>query len=345
MSECKESTNVAAMINVYSGDLLEPLIEALESIWNQDYRQGDIRVYLGIDGPIPPDIEAYIAENRQRFYKIVRSETNTGHARAANRLIEALEDERYAMRMDADDISLPYRFRVQVDHMEANPDVAVVGGGIIEFDEERQVTFVRSYPPDTAAAKKYICLASPMAQPTVCFRRDIFEGDDPIRYDENRFPEDLSLWFEMLKRGMHLGNIDVPVLYFRMYQSVGRRRGIRSAWTLLRTSARGILSLHGPTWRLCFPAAKFFFRLMPRRAISYLYRSGLRRMLNVNRGESTSKQTEVSKTTRHIVVDYQGDSEKTLKMIELLESCDIDANRARELVSNSDCCPERASVF
>ena len=81
---------VAFIMTVYRNDKLEYFKEAVESIEKQDYGFENINIYLGIDGKIPNDIEMYINENSNAFYKIIRNSKNMGLAYTLNRLIENL---------------------------------------------------------------------------------------------------------------------------------------------------------------------------------------------------------------------------------------------------------------
>ena len=73
-------------------------------------------------------------------------------------------------RMDADDISLPHRFAVQMPIIEAGADI--VGSGLLEFGEGADDVVGRRTPPtepdDIRARARF---ADPFNHPTVVYRR------------------------------------------------------------------------------------------------------------------------------------------------------------------------------
>ena len=269
---------VAVLLSVYKNDTAEQFILAIQSILKQDYGFDNIHIYLGIDGQIPETIESYIEKYPSHFYKILRNEKNRGLAATLNDLIDALEEEKYAFRMDADDIALPYRFRLQVKFMEENPQVDICGGSIVEFDESGNVVMIRNYPPQTALAKKYICKAPPLAHVTVCFRK-AFIKNPKYRYPRVKSSQDLRLWQKALSGGKEIANIKTPLVLVRMNNSMLKRRSIMYGIREFDAFLLATYSLHGINWRLIYPFARLLTRCMPSWINRILYRK-LRLLLN-----------------------------------------------------------------
>lgn len=95
----------------------------------------------------------------------------------AARLNEAIDLARgpYLARMDGDDIAYPERLSAQVEFLEANPDVDLVGAWTIVFDAKGTPFGKRSAPTEHEAICSYPVNGIPLAHPTFCGRLPFFQ--------------------------------------------------------------------------------------------------------------------------------------------------------------------------
>jgi len=107
---------------------------ALESILVQTYPDFEVIVVddFSTDGTRRV-LQAYTQQDAR--IKVIRNETNQGAFRSIN---IGLQQGRanYVAIQDGDDLSLPHRFETQVSFLEANPNIALIGGGSYIIDEE-----------------------------------------------------------------------------------------------------------------------------------------------------------------------------------------------------------------
>jgi len=262
-------THVGVFMTVYARDQPAAFERALLSMLHQHVSPTiGIRVYLGVDGPVGADIEAVIDKHEGSLFRVVRAQANEGLAAMLNRLIEARADELYYFRMDSDDYSLPTRVQSQLSFLVQRPHVDIVGTDIIEVDPDgsrRVVVFLA----DPSRLKQFICFRPPVAHPTVCFRRRVF--DIVPRYPTERGNEDIAMWFECAAHGLQFDNVHQPLLEFTVSKDFWQRRGLDKSWGEFRTYSRGILRLWGPHWRLLFPVIRLMVRLSPRRVSQFVY--------------------------------------------------------------------------
>jgi glycosyltransferase involved in cell wall biosynthesis len=129
-----EPQTVAVLIPFFHKENLAFLQESVDSIHKQETRH-TVQIYLGIDGAMNPEIEQFLTLNSPKLYKIIHNQVNQGLAVMLNRMIDKLEDEPLILRLDADDIALPYRVETQVNLMLNNPEIHVSGGSIIGSSE------------------------------------------------------------------------------------------------------------------------------------------------------------------------------------------------------------------
>ena len=265
---------VAVVMCVYGRDEAALFERALTSIERQEYQGGPVRIYLCVDGPIHPDISSVLDRHRDRIHRIVRNDVNAGLARSLNKLLDSLEDEAFVFRMDSDDYAHANRITAQLAAMRARPDVDILGCGINEVDRSGRVLKTIHYPESRAEIRKFIARRSPLAHPTVCFRRRAI--DRFTHYPEVALDQDWALWFKCLSLGLVLSNVRAVLVDMTVSDEFFLRRGPRRAVAEFRILLRGIRSTEGLTWRYVYPVLRLFFRLMPQGAIKWAYRSRLR---------------------------------------------------------------------
>lgn len=267
---------LAVLLALYDRD--DPVLfeRALCSVLNQDLPENHVvRVYLGVDGPINSDLDDVVKRYSGNLHHISRSECNEGLAATLNRLIAVLDREEFVFRMDADDYSLPGRFRMQLDYLHDNPGVDIVGTDIIEWDRSSDHRRRVVYANDHEDAVRKMPRRVPVAHPTVCFRRSVF-GVIP-QYPCVVGNEDVAMWFSCIKSNLRFGNVHLPLLIFTVSENFWARRSFSKALSEFLCYVRGIWSLNGVTWLYLFPVARLLVRLSPRLISKCFYNSAFRR--------------------------------------------------------------------
>jgi len=264
---------VAVIMPVYHGDEAALFDRALRSIEEQDY-QGEVRIYLGVDGPIGDDLEGVISGHRASLFSIIRHNENMGLARTLNKLLDALEDEHFVFRMDSDDYAHLFRISRQVRAMQEGPDIDILGGAINEVDREGRILKTIRHPTEYTRISKYVAKRNPLAHPTVCFRRSAIERFHS--YPETSINQDWALWFKCLDLGLNLSNIYDVLVDMTVSDSFFGRRGATRAAEEFMISMRGINRLYGVTWRMIYPVLRYVFRRTPAGLIKLGYKSRLR---------------------------------------------------------------------
>lgn len=207
---------------VYGGDDPEWFRISVESILNQTAPPDE--VVLVVDGPVPEGLGHVISgyENDPRF-KVVRLAENQGHGNARRISLNNCSHELVAL-MDADDISVPHRFQLQLDWFSQEPELSIVGGNISEFcGEPDNVVGFREVPGDDTGIKSYMKYRCPMNQVTVMFRkRDV---DAVGGYIDWYCEEDYYLWLRMSQQGLKFANVPEILCNVRVGEDMYQRRG------------------------------------------------------------------------------------------------------------------------
>jgi Glycosyl transferase family 2 len=152
---------------------------------------------------------------------VVEIERNGGLGPALDAGLAACRHDVVA-RMDADDISLPHRFAVQLPIIEAGFDL--VGSGLIEFGTgPDDVVGTRTPPTEPADILARSRFADPFNHPTVVYRRELVQSVGG--YTDFALMEDYLLWAKMIVAGARVANVAEPLVKYRVGAGAYARRG------------------------------------------------------------------------------------------------------------------------
>ncbi len=214
--------SLSVLMPVYAKESPVFLRESLESLAAQT-RPAD-EVVIVEDGPLGEPLRAVVAA----FGKVlpIVSLPLPGHVGLGAALRAGVYGCRgeFIARMDADDISVASRFQRQMDFLESNRDVDVVGSAIAEFDEHCSAPrSVRMPPASGEALRRFARSRTPFNHMTVVFRRAsvVAAGN----YESCPGFEDYHLWARMLTLGYRLHNMNDILVYARCGSQMQSRRG------------------------------------------------------------------------------------------------------------------------
>jgi len=153
-----------------------------------------------------------ICENDSRF-KHIRPEKRIGLAASLNLGIQQAKGY-YIVRFDSDDICYPDRIKLQINFIDQNPEVGVLGGAT-EIINVNEVSIGNKYFPLTHdEISKGMLWTSTIAHPTVMARKDLF---DRFGYYDQKFKnaEDVDLWLRWLNKGVVFANLPNILIKYR----------------------------------------------------------------------------------------------------------------------------------
>ena len=227
-----DSNDISVSMCVYGGDNAVYFDCAIDSIINQTFKPKEI--VLTVDGPIPDDINNVIKKYRTQLeqssitFKVICLKQNKGHGEARRICLHNCEAEIVAL-MDADDLSVPFRFQKQIEYFNAHPDVSIVGGQITEFISASNpldisnTAGVRKVPENDDKIKQYMKKRCPMNQVTVMFKKK--DLDEVGGYIDWYCEEDYYLWIRLYLAGKKFGNVPDNLVNVRVGDEMYQRRG------------------------------------------------------------------------------------------------------------------------
>ena len=209
------------------------LSEAIESILHQTYENFEFLIID--DGTTDKGTLAVLERYRKRDQRI-RMLVNQGNAGLTKSLNKGLREAggKYIARMDSDDIARRSRFKTQLEILDLNPHIDVVGGDISEFIGDKQnVVGKRTLPVTDKEIKRYAKKRCPFNHMTVMYRKAAVMKAGG--YQDWFWNEDYYLWIRMQERGMVFANTGTVLVDVRVGEEMYRRRG---GWKYYKSEIR-----------------------------------------------------------------------------------------------------------
>lgn len=216
--------NFSVLMSVYRNDKPEFVRRAIESVTTEQTRKPS-EIILMIDGPISDALKEVIIDvsERDSIIKPIWNTVNQGLGKVLQEGLLLCSNELVA-RMDSDDVALPDRFHKQVEFLEANPDISIVGGQISEFiDSVDNIVGYRNVPLDPIECKHYYQDRDPLNHMAVMFRKSAII--DVGNYQPWHLDEDTYLWGRLLKKGYKIANLPDILVNVRVGRDMYARRG------------------------------------------------------------------------------------------------------------------------
>jgi glycosyltransferase involved in cell wall biosynthesis len=262
----------SVLLPVWAGDRPDHLAEAFRSTVDAQTRRPD-EVVIVRDGPVPAELAAALAELADTSpvpVKLVELDRNVGLGMALDAGLANCAHDVVA-RMDADDISLPHRFAVQLPIIEEGADI--VGSGLLEFGEHgADVVGSRTPPTRPEDIRERARFADPFNHPTVVYRRAKVRAVGG--YTDFALMEDYLLWAKMIAAGARVANVAEPLVQYRVGAGAYARRGgwrqLRAELALQRRFRRLGFTTRGQCLRNV--AVRGGYRLVPERIRRIAYR-------------------------------------------------------------------------
>jgi glycosyltransferase involved in cell wall biosynthesis len=200
------------------------LDEAVCSILDQTWRDFE---FIIVDDGSTDDTTCKLhryekLDNRVRVYR----QEKEGMIAALNRGCR-LARGRFIARMDADDISLPYRLEKQLKFLEEHPEIGIVGTWASKIDESGLVIGDWCLSPIPKVLKWNHFFGVCVIHPTVLMRREILEQINFYRSDAVH-AEDRDLW---LRASAITEFSNIPEILFKYrLSSKGTSRRLRQEY-------------------------------------------------------------------------------------------------------------------
>ncbi len=207
------------------------LKQAIDSILNQTYKNFELIV---VDGSTDIDSIEILKAYGNKIKYVPRKKN--GIADALNYGISLARGE-FIARMDADDISHPNRFDVQVTFLNSHNEIDVVGTAVNHIDEEGKIIASNlGGHSDYDKIRATLIFGNIFYHPTIMFRAKLF-FEDNYRYALDRHAEDYDLWTQFAVNNIKMTNLTSVLLDYRVHEESLYRTTLDKAMISVSNSA------------------------------------------------------------------------------------------------------------
>mgnify|MGYP000500499379 CR=1 FL=1 len=210
---------ISVILPIYNAERY--LKQSIQSILCQTFT--DFELLAINDGSIDSSSEILSSFNDKRL-RIINNDKNRGLIYTLNRGIEEAKGK-YIARMDADDIATPNRLSLQVQFLEQNSSVALVGG-CAEFIDENDIPFMScKVPLSHNEIIQEIFSANCFIHPSVMFRTSVIRSLGGYR-SEALHAEDYDLWLRIIEHHQ-VANLPDNLILYRIHPNQVSQRKLR----------------------------------------------------------------------------------------------------------------------
>lgn len=203
---------VSVVMSVYNGEkYLKP---ALESIFKQTYK--NLEFIIINDGSTDRSLEIIQSYQRKDDRTILINRENRGLIISLNEGLDVASGK-YIVRMDADDISVPTRIEEQVEFMEANTNIGVLGTDIEVFGEGIKSKRKRFHTTHNELLPMLLFTVT-FAHPSVIMRKALLDRHQARYSSDYEHAEDYYLWL-VLSEYTQFANVPRALLKYRNHDS------------------------------------------------------------------------------------------------------------------------------
>lgn len=196
------------LMAVYNTDL-NYLNEAIESILNQTYKNFEFIIVNDGSNKETTDFLNKLCDPR---INLIHNEKNMGLIYSSNLGFEKAKGE-YVLKMDSDDISHPTRLKKQIEFLDNNPQIDILGTAFEKFPKTKIII-----PPKDDKDIKYTLrfLYNPLAHPTVAIRKSTIEKLNMQYNPKDKICEDYGMWLNYID-DVNFANLEDVLLKYRWH--------------------------------------------------------------------------------------------------------------------------------
>ena len=210
-------------MSVYKNENPEWFRDAVKSVAEQTVKPDEILIVQ--DGMLSDELYS-MCDKLKDCYSVIRYlklDKNYGLGMALHYGVKACKNELIA-RMDTDDIAVENRFELQLQQFIEQPDLAICGGDIVEFNHNvDDVVSMRTVPYSMKAIVEYCKSRNPFNHMTVMFKKSAVLAAG--NYQTFHLMEDYYLWYRMIKNNCQMCNVDAVLVKVRVGNGMYDRRG------------------------------------------------------------------------------------------------------------------------
>ncbi len=208
------------------------IVEACNSLLNQSYT--NLEVIVVDDASTDGTIAKLDTIKDPRICLLLNTE-NKGLAASLNTAIRHAKGE-YLARMDADDICYPDRINKQVEFLENNPNVSLLGTGLQYFNFS---SFKNYFPENHESCKTKLLFNVCFGHSSLMFRRKVFANNNNLYNPGLRqYSEDYELYSRLIDQ-FYFANLPRMLVRYRTFETSVKSEAVK----LRKSNSRAVRNL------------------------------------------------------------------------------------------------------
>lgn len=195
---------ISVVMTAFNGERF--IKEAIDSILGQSF---DDFEFIIVDNASKDNTKEIIRSYIDKRIILIENQENLGQTKALNIGIKKSKGD-FIARMDADDISMPERLRLQLDFLNKNNSIAVVGCWHEEIDEYGKHIKYFKLPVNPLEIKCYLMSPGELAYYSISHSTTLMRRNALLNvglYNEAYRTQDYDLWVRMI-RSYKLANLN-----------------------------------------------------------------------------------------------------------------------------------------
>lgn len=188
------------------------LSESIDAILNQTYKDYEFIIINDGSTDSTQEILERYSDSRIKLFSNKKNCGCTFNYHNAQNIAKG----KYIAHIDDDDISLSERFEKQINYMEQNSDVVLLGTFIETFGENQRPSWVFYTEPEKLYFAMHIY--NPICHSSVMYRQSFVEKH-AINYDlTKRCSQDYDLYKQIILKNGKITNLDEILVRYRMHK-------------------------------------------------------------------------------------------------------------------------------
>ena len=203
-----KNPKVTVLMSVYNGE--KYLNEAIDSILGQTFK--DFEFSIINDGSTDRTAKVLKSYQDPRI-KIINNEKNIGLTKSLNKGLKMAKGN-YIARQDADDISMPERLKKEVEFLEQNRNVGLVGTDYFMINEKGEAVHIVKCLNGSRELKTKLLEGNQFGHGSVILRRECIDKVGTYR-EEFKFAQDYDFYLRIAEV-YDVANISEPLYKWRI---------------------------------------------------------------------------------------------------------------------------------
>ena len=222
MGGIKKKHLVSVIMSIYS-EPKEWIIESIDSILNQTYTNFEFIIINDKPDRLLNEEVLKSYQIKDSRVLIVRNEENIGLTKSLNKGLKIAKGK-YVARMDADDIAFCNRFEIQVDYLNRNESISIVGSWTKTFGIENKEY---KYLSNSKLLKASLFFGNRISHSSLMFRKEDFISNN-LYYDPVfSKSQDYELWCRASLK-LNLANVNLVLMMNRTHSEQISNAGLNS---------------------------------------------------------------------------------------------------------------------